>query len=220
MLSVAAASVDPVTDWERWHDPYQDPLSDLSQRLAVVQRCVRDWVAAQPAGPLRIISVCAGQARDLVGALRDHERRQDACGLLVELAASNVEAANASLRQAGLDGLHAVVGDAGHSAMYAGWTSAELVLVCGVFGNVSDRDVGKTIEGLPTLCEEGATVIWTRHRRYPELTPAIRAWFDAAGFEERTFDSPGLDRYAVGVHQLVEPPQSYDPDLALFTFTR
>ena len=116
--------------------------------------------------------------------------------------------------------MHAVIGDAGRTATYAGWVPAKLVLVCGVFGNVSDPDVRKTIKALPTLCEDGATVIWTRHRRDPDLTPTIRAWFDAAGFQERTFDSPGLDRYAVGVHQLVEPPQPYDPDLALFTFTR
>ena len=210
----------PVTDWERWHDPYQDPLSDLSQRLAVVQLCVRDWASSQPPGPVRIISVCAGQAHDLVGALRDHERGRDASGLLVELVASNVDAANASLAQAGLHGLQAVIGDAGRTATYAGWVPAKLVLICGVFGNLSDRDVRQTIEVLPTLCEAEATVIWTRHRRGPDLTPTIRAWFDAAGFQERTFDSPGLDRYAVGVHQLVERPWPYDPDLALFAFTR
>lgn len=31
-------------------------------------------------------------------------------------------------------------------------------------------------------------VIWTRHRRLPDLTPRIRAWFTDAGFDEVAFD--------------------------------
>jgi hypothetical protein len=35
-----------------------------------------------------------------------------------------------------------------------------LVLVCGVFGNISAKDIEGTIARLPQLCADGATVIW------------------------------------------------------------
>jgi hypothetical protein len=98
-------------------------------------------------------------------------------------------------------------------------TPANLVLVCGVFGNVTDADVERTIHALPALCAARATVVWTRHRRAPDLTPAIRRWFAEAGFDELGFDSPGPGRFAVGAHQFVgEPRPLPDPPRRLFTF--
>jgi hypothetical protein len=32
------------------------------------------------------------------------------------------------------------------------------------------------VQAVPTLCRADATVIWTRHRRPPDLTPQVRAW--------------------------------------------
>ena len=65
------------TDWQQWHAAYDDPDSRLSERLRVVQSHVRaalDERAAQP-GPIRITSMCAGQGRDVIGALAEHPRR-------------------------------------------------------------------------------------------------------------------------------------------------
>jgi hypothetical protein len=139
-------------------------------------------------------------------------------GLLVELDPDNVAAANAALSDAGLFGVRAVVGDAGRTSSYDEAVAADLVLVCGVFGNISDEDVRRTIDELPALCADGATVIWTRHRRQPDLTPSIRDWLGAAGYDELRFGSPGPDRYAVGVHRLVDPPQPFRPGVRMFAF--
>lgn len=65
-------------------------------------------------------------------------------------------------------------GDAAQSDAYVGAVPADLVLLCGIFGNVSDADVRRTIEAAPQLCAPRAEVIWTRHRRDPDLTPSIR----------------------------------------------
>lgn len=64
----------------------------------------------------------------------------------------------------------------------------------------------------------GATVIWTRHRREPDLTGDIREWFSAAGFKEVAFVSPGPVRFSVGANRLLGAPQPYLPALPLFTF--
>ena len=207
-----------VRDWQRWHDDYADPSSELSRRLAVVQRAIRAWADEQPPGQRRVLSLCAGQGHDLVGALRDHPRREDVAGLLVEIDPANVAAANDALRAAGLVRLRAVVGDAGAMAALTSTPPADLVLVCGVFGNVTDEDVQRTVSALPSLCAPAGTVIWTRHRRPPDLTPSIRSWFAEAGFREVAFSSPGPNRFAVGVHRsLGQPAETVD---RLFTFVR
>ena len=60
---------------------------------------------------------------------------------------------------------------------------AELVLLCGIFGNITSADIQRTIATSPQLCRTGATVIWTRHRGEPDLVPTICDWFEARGFE-------------------------------------
>ncbi|HEY8545827.1 MAG TPA: hypothetical protein VIL36_12295, partial [Acidimicrobiales bacterium] len=65
-------------DWVRWHDAYDDPGSALRRRLDVVRRLVADALDQAPRGrPLRLVSVCAGQRHDVVGALAHHPRRRD-----------------------------------------------------------------------------------------------------------------------------------------------
>ena len=79
---------------------------------------------------------------------------------------------------------------------------ADLVLVCGVFGNISREDISRTIQALPGFCRMGSEVIWTRHRRPPDATPSIRAEFAAAGFTEVAFEAPDDYVLAVGRHRL------------------
>ncbi len=72
--------------------------------------------------------------------------------------------------------------------------------------------------GLPRLCSRDALVIWTRHRRAPDLTPRIRRWFADLGFEERAFTAPEGRSYAAGVHRFRGAPTPLIEDQRLFTF--
>jgi hypothetical protein len=165
-------------------------------------------------GRIRVISMCAGEGRDLLGVLTDHPRSRDVEGRLVELepelAATASTAAPAN-----------VVVDCGDASMTDAYTEAvpaDLVLLCGVFGNVTDADVEHTVRALPSLCAPGATAIWTRHRRPPDLTVAIRRWFAASGFDEVAFVAPDDAFYGVGMHRLSGPPLPFRPAERLFTF--
>ena len=165
--------------------------------------------------------MCAGQGHDVAGALGGHRRRSDVTGLLVELDPVNVEAAQLRLRDAGLDGVTAVAGDAARLDAYEAAAPADLVVVCGVFGNIADSDVRRTIEALPVLAARGATVVWTRHRRQPDLTGEIRRWFEASDFVELDFTSPGPDSFAVGTHRFTGEPRTWQGDeQPLFRFLR
>ncbi|MFD0584483.1 hypothetical protein [Dactylosporangium darangshiense] len=138
-------------------------------------------------------------------------------GRLIELDPVNAAGARERLAAAGLSGLEVVEADAGVTAPYAGAVPAGVVLMCGVFGNISDEDIRRTIHALPELAEPGARVIWTRHRGTPDATPRIRDWFAEAGFREVAFDAPAGLTIGVGVHELVAPPRPLT-EQRLFTF--
>ena len=57
-------------DWVEWHRDYDDPGSLLSRRVELVQGHLRGELERAPAGDVRLISLCAGQGRDVVSALR------------------------------------------------------------------------------------------------------------------------------------------------------
>ncbi len=67
--------------------------------------------------------------------------------------------------------------DAGITDVCAGAVPAQIVVVCGIFGNITVSDIQATVAALPSLCAPAALVLWTRHRSPPDLTPAIRSWF-------------------------------------------
>ena len=72
-------------DWLAWHDAYDVPGSPLAQRLGVVQGWIRRTLDQAPPGPVRAVSMCAGQGRDLIGVLSGHPRRAEVTARLVEL---------------------------------------------------------------------------------------------------------------------------------------
>ena len=228
--SSAADSSD--SHWVRWHKSYEDPTSPLSLRLRIVQSMVRDFLDRVPRppthpGPVRMVSVCAGQGRDVIDVVATHPRGGDVSALLVELDPALVAFARDRAADAGVaEQVRIVEGDASLCRWYKSDVPADLVLVCGVFGNISPGDIARTIQELPGWCRMGSEVIWTRHRRPPDATPAIRADFASAGFTELAFEAPDGYVLAVGRHRLdVEPAarsvpsaRKFDPGLKLFDF--
>ncbi len=208
------------TNWVGWHDPYADPTSPLSARLDVVRRHVRTFLDRCAVSEPRALSLCAGDGRDLVDVLARHRRGPDVRAHLVELDPELADRARARAAREGLGGVTVTRGDAAVTDLYVDAVPAELVLLCGVFGNIGDADVRRTVETLPQLCATGGTVIWTRHRRDPDLTPQIRRWFASAGFREEAFDSPGPNRWSVGAHSFLGDQEPLAHGGRLFTFVR
>ncbi|TYB37147.1 SAM-dependent methyltransferase [Micromonospora sp. AP08] len=206
------------THWQAWHEPYADENSPLSRRLRLVQQHIASWLDQRSDERLTVVSVCAGQGHDLIGVLASRSDAQRVHGTLLEYDAGNVAAAQAAANQAGLSNLVIRQADAGQLSTYAGAVPADLVLMVGVFGNISDADVERTVAALPRLCAEGATVIWTRARRAPDLTPAVREWLRDAGFVEEAFHAPDDVRFSVGVHRFESPPQPLNAAGTVFTF--
>ena len=205
-------------DWVAWHQAYDAPGSPLARRLVLVQAQLRDALDRAPSGPVRLVSLCAGEGRDVLGVLATHPRGADVHARLVELNPDLCAAARSHAWSQEL-AVEVVTGDAGLTDAYVGAVPAQVVLACGVFGNVSDTDIEATIRAFPRLCAPGASVLWTRHRNPPDLTPTVRDWFADAGFEELAFDVLTDDTYvSVGHHSFVGQPASLQAGRRLFTF--
>ena len=205
-------------DWVEWHRDYDDPGSLLSRRLELVQGHLRAELDHAPAGGIRLISLCAGQGRHVIGVLAGHPRRDDVRARLVELDEGNVAVARQAARAAALDGVEMLHADAGITDACAGAVPAQILLVCGIFGNITVSDIQATVAALPSLCAPGALVLWTRHRGPPDLTPAIRSWFGEAGFREEAFDTSPDGFMSVGAHRLAGEPAALALGQRLCTF--
>lgn len=209
-----------MTTWATWHEDYDDPESDISRRLRHVQRRLADGLDHAPTGPIRLISLCAGEGRDVIGVLPTHPRRDDVTARLVELDPGIAAKARAAAEEAGLTHVHVATGDAAAVSAYADLAPADIVLACGIFGNVVEEDIRRTITGLRQLAKPGATVLWTRSRREPDLTPTIRTWFIEAGFSEIGFDYEDGRDFSVGSQRFDGETAPFEPDTRLFEFRR
>jgi hypothetical protein len=204
-------------EWVEWHRQYEnDGL--LSVRLRVVRKRIRETFDRLPNGPIQALSMCAGDGRDLLGVLADHPRARDVRARLVELSPELVASGQERLRILNLPGVEFILGDASVSDAYEAVAPADLLLVCGIFGNITDVDIHRTIGHLAELSTRGATVVWTRGRFAPDLTPTIRDWFRDAGFAELSFDTIPDTTASVGVHRLTAEPRPYRSGVLLFTF--
>ena len=204
-------------DWHAWHLEYDDADSSLARRLNVVRDRIRAALDAAPRGRLTAVSMVAGQGRDLIPVLATHPRGRDVTALLVELDSRNAEIARRAVADSRLDGVDVLTADAADLDHYRAYAPADLVLMCGLFGNISEADIKRTIAyGVP-LTKRGGTVIWTRGRRHADLVPTISRWFVDAGFAE-VFVSDPAARFGVGVHRSCIEPTPFPVGVRAFSF--
>jgi hypothetical protein len=204
-------------EWLEWHQGYAE-RGMLSGRLKVVQASIRRALEESDRDPFRVISCCAGDGRDLLGVLRGHPRAREVRARLVDLTPELVAAGREEIARQGLTSVEFVLGDCSTTDAFVGAVPADLVLLCGVFGNISDADVRNTIDHVPELCAPGATVVWTRGTFEPDLTPSIRRRFEEVGFTELSFTPISGTTASVGSARLSSPPRPFTPRIPLFTF--
>lgn len=207
-------------DYVRWHDDYADPTSNNSARL----RRVRGLIAAEldaRSGPLRLLSLCSGDGRDILGVLE--ERPQDAArvsGRIVELSPDLAETARQRAARIGAD-IEVVCADAGDPRNAVGAIPADLVLLVGIMGNISEDDILYLAGISASFCAPGAYLIWSRGGQYTDLNARIDASFADAGFTDRQFFTEPPHKYGLGTARWPHPETPALPlDRQLFTFTR
>jgi hypothetical protein len=207
-------------DYLKWHDGYDNPSSDLSWRLRQAQAYIRQALDHLE-GPVTVISLCAGDGRDVLQVLADRNDSARVRTTLIELHPVLAQRARTFAADAGLTGVTVRSQDAGNTTAYAGSVPADLVIMMGIFGNISDDDVRRTIQTAPQLCRPGATLLWSRSTNGTDQNASVRAWLADAGFTElgyREFDQDQAERAALGSARYGGPLQPLVPGRQLFTF--
>lgn len=208
-------------DWRRWHDEYEDPGSSLSRRLDVVRARLHEVLDRTTTGRPRLLSLCGGDGRDVVPVLAEHPEGRHVRGVVVELDEELAGRAQDSARAAGLAGLEVRCADAGDPGSFLDSVPTDVLLLCGIFGNIGRSAVRDLIERIPALVSADAHVIWTRGRGDGGDDPRdeVRRWFVDAGMPEISFDG-APETYGVGVNRVPRPATTSPGDDRLFTFVR
>lgn len=223
----AACFNSPVTrDWLRWHEHYDAPASSLVLRLAAVRRQFRHALAEAMQGEdeaVRVTSICAGEGRDVLPVLAERSLGRPVRALLLELDPILVERAGRTAAELGLSEVEVRRADAGAADTYLDVPPAHVLLVCGVFGNISGEDVERTIAALPALLADDGIVIWTRGAENVDRDRSreIKTCFEQHGFTPMSFISTEDGVFRVGTHRLAVDPRDVRPLPArtrLFTF--
>lgn len=209
-------------DYVAWHTAYDDPDSGLSKRLKAVQGEVDRFLDESAPHEVRILSVCAGDGRDVLDVLAGRKDRDRVSGVLLEILDELADRAEERIAELGLGERLAVRReDAGWTDAYLAATPADLVVLSGIMGNISAEDIELLVHTARSFCTPGATVLWTRGRMEPDLGPEIRGWFDDAGFEKvRLHEDIEGSPMRLGVERLVAEPTALLPGRRIFTFLR
>ncbi|MBD2665246.1 hypothetical protein B6N60_02377 [Richelia sinica FACHB-800] len=208
-------------DWFEWHDLYNTDAK-LQQRLEIVREYIAYSLDASPAGTIQVVSVCAGDGRDLLGTLANHPRAQDVYARLVELNPQLVERGRATIESLGLSKqIEFINGDATSAANYIGAVPADIVIVCGVLGNLADEnELNRLLGNLSFLSKKGAFVLWTRgHSQGIAYSETVRKYFREFGFEEINFQLTATGDMGVGIHRYLGETLSVPKEQQLFVFS-
>lgn len=169
---------------------------------------------------MRILSCCSGDGRDVLEVLAQRRDAERVSAVLVE--AHPVIADRARRSPAAVAARVEVrTADVGVTDAYLGAVPAEVVLLVGILGNISDTDLARTAATAPALCRPAATLLWSRARADRDLNDMIRVRFAAAGFIELDYATLDRDSWpAVGVVRYDGPRVPLPTGKQLFTFLR
>lgn len=216
-------------DWTAWHRDYDDPDSSVSHRLLEVRRRLTrlvDEASAAGREPVRLLSLCCGDARDTVPVVAEADAAVEVT--LVELDPTLAARAGESAARADVV-VDVRVADAGDPASYADVLPVEVLLLVGVLGNVSDDDARTTVAAAAAMVAPGGSVVWTRSDRFraepvthDEADPAVwvRGLFESAGFETVDLVVPDGEHWRLGVSRLRPDASRGTLPAHLFTFIR
>jgi hypothetical protein len=209
-------------DWREWHQHYDNPNSSISLRLELVQGDLRRALAEAPSdedGIVNLITLCAGEGRDVLPVLAEENSGRRVKAILVEYDETLSQRARTAIEYLDLSEVKVKTADAGTTDTYRDLPLAQILTVCSVFGNISVEDMRRTIATLPALLVNDGIVIWTRSGHDKSLE--IRRVFLDHGFKEMSFTSTSDNTFWIGMNRLTDRPADLHPpqrDTRMFSY--
>jgi SAM-dependent methyltransferase len=209
------------SEWSGWPDAaYRQER--YQQRLVAVESHLTESLDKAAPGPVRIISLCAGDGRDVVEVLRSHKRKDDVVAWLVELSRQSVALGVERAAQAGLGkNVKFLCGDATDFESYQRLAPADIVLACGVWGHVPASERATLARGLATLCKPGGDLIWTRGvLRGMSCFEQIQSLFGAPAWQRQRVSFTPDASWGIATARYCGPPLALPKSGRLFHFRR
>lgn len=206
-------------DWKDWHAIYDRP-SGANARLLAVQKAVSECLALLPAGPVKLLSIFAGDGRDIIPVVAGSMRRNEVNCQFIEINKALVRAGRQRAEAHGMsDKMQFECADATSPESYTGSVPVDCVLASGVFGNLLPEDVVRCIKALTGMLKTGGLLVWTRSRcagSGESGIAAIQAALQGQGFVER--NRGGCAKFLVACHQFLNSTTRLEgPELFRFT---
>src|SRR5262249_33753032 len=128
-------------------------VKDRKSQLLAVRAQIAAAAAKAPGTSVHLVSLCAGDGRDVIGTFAAADARQDMHATLIEAHPALVTRGQAAVEQLGLTRrITFRCADATHSSTYVDLRPAQILVLSGIFGNLTARDVQRLIAVLPSLC--------------------------------------------------------------------
>ena len=208
-----------LSTWNGWPDrAYQQDR--YQHRLLAVQEHLADALDHAPGGPVRIISLCAGDGRDLIKVLGSHPRRGDVSACLIEQDLRSVADGTRRAESAGLsNAVEFLAADATAYETYRDIVPADLVLLCGVWGHVPVSDRKELVRALASICKAGGMVIWTRGVSKGMIRlRQIQSLFAAPLWQQVRANLTPDKNWAIVTHRYCGPPMELPASGRIFHF--
>ena len=208
-------------NWDHWYQAYADSPS-LQARLRIVCQHLAATLGQCAPGPIRVLSLCAGDGRDLIEVLPHHGRRADVRAWLIDAHPESIARGRRAAAAAGLQGqLQFRQGDAGQARSYADIGRVDVVIISGFLGHLHHEEARRLIASLPMLLEPGGWVIWSRHLVMNDgrgQVPTIQALLHQRAFAQAHVDTTAADGFAVGRARFTGAAVPLDTQHVLFRF--
>ena len=149
--------------WNDWHSIYDDKESAPYKRSIITQELVNNYLNIHKKNII-ILSICSGQARDILPAIAGREDKDRITTYLLDIDKDCLEYAQEYARIHDIPNVHTINKDASLKESYDDIPKADLIVICGLFGHLVPEDIAATALFLQTLIEDNATVIWSRNK--------------------------------------------------------
>jgi hypothetical protein len=169
-----------------------------------------------------MVSLCAGDGRDVIGVLKSSPRRNDVEAWLVELDRQSVADGVRHISTSGLENtVKFINADATDYATYKNIERCDIALVCGTWGHVPADERTFLIRALASFCKPGGFVIWTRGiSKGMSRLDDIQSQFGPSSWQRVRLSFTPEEKWAVGTHRYRGPSVEKPPTGRIFNFRK
>jgi hypothetical protein len=151
--------------WNDWHIIYDDKESAPYKRSLLTQQLINNYLISHKKNII-ILSICSGQARDILPAIAGREDKDRITTYLLDIDKDCLEYAQEYACIHDIPNVHTINKDASLKESYDDIPKADLIVICGLFGHLVPEDIATTASFLAHISDNDAHVIWSINQNF------------------------------------------------------